>query len=96
MSNQALDLALRDFRLEEDDASQAKRFHRLEGKLHELAEFAFPALGRGKTQSGSTGVELTRAHRPPHVYLVRRVSTKVLGEVACFGSKPLCQSSLMR
>ena len=30
-----------------------------------------------------------RAHRPPHVYLARRVSTKVLGEVACFGSKTL-------
>ena len=31
----------------------------------------------------------TRARRPPHVYLARRVSTKVLGEVACFGSKTL-------
>ena len=29
------------------------------------------------------------AHRFPHVYLARRVSTKVLGEVACLGSKTL-------
>ena len=29
------------------------------------------------------------AHRFPHVYLTRRVITKVLGEVACLGSKTL-------
>ena len=29
------------------------------------------------------------SHWCPHVYLARRVSTKVLGEVACFGSKTL-------
>ena len=34
-------------------------------------------------------LRFTRAHRPPHVYLARTVSTKVLGEVACFGSRTL-------
>ena len=29
------------------------------------------------------------AHSFPHVYLAKRVSTKVLGEVACLGSKTL-------
>ena len=41
-------------------------------------------------KNGSMGAAFhASTHRSPHVYLARRVSTKVLGEVACLGSKTL-------
>ena len=43
-----------------------------------------------KPKNWSIGVAFcASAHSFPHVYLVRRVNTKVLGEVACLGSKTL-------
>ena len=52
--------------------------------------FVFPVLVRGNPKNRSIGaVSCASAHRFPHVYLARRVSTKVLGEVACLGSETL-------
>ena len=55
-----------------------------------IVGFVLPVLVRGKPKNRSIGVAFcASAHRFPHVYLTRRVSTKVLGEVACLGSKTL-------